>query len=69
MSIGKVVAQCMTRAGARVLIVGRHKEALSGAYKENKGWSEYLVDDFTSLDKAIAFQEGLVNGSDFPVSL
>ena len=55
--IGKAIAACMVRAGARVLLTGRRCDVLEHACAEMGDRADYIVHDITRLDQAPAFAE------------
>lgn len=64
--IGKAIAHCMTRAGARVLLVGRHEETLSAACREIGDHCSYIPYDITSLKNADRFTQLVYNQIGLP---
>lgn len=53
--IGKAVADCMVKAGASVIITGRHEDTLKAACNEIGENADYLVQDVTDMEKASEF--------------
>jgi gluconate 5-dehydrogenase len=55
--IGKAIAQCMVRSGARVVLAGRREKVLSDACEEMGDRACYLVHDITQLNTTSEFVE------------
>ena len=57
--IGKAIANCMLRAGARVLMTGRRESVLSKVSREMGEKCNYIVHDVTDLEQAEKFAENV----------
>jgi gluconate 5-dehydrogenase len=67
--LGLGISRCLSRAGAKVVLVGRRKEELSQAARSIGERASFVVQDITQLDKAPGLVSAAEKAAGSPISI